>query len=616
MELSLFVSIYFVTPKSILMRKIVFYVFLILFSARLYSQQYDDYLGAGHSKGITVSSSSAKSVFPLDYVAKPENTVNGNGMDAKKMEASRFLMQSTLGYEMKDIDSVVSKGIENWLDEQLSFPYENYLDLITENHEIVNNWQLNHGIDSSDLNENPNWANFMYSWWEYNMFNNDLVRQRVALALSEILVTSFRSDLSGFGSGMASYYDIFSKNAFGNYKDILKEVSYHPCMGFYLSHFNNPKAVPEENIHPDENFAREIMQLFSIGLNELNDDGSYITDNQGHYIPTYTNNDIKELAKVFTGLGPGKLVPNQWTNIPQFGIGIWITDMTEPMHMFNDYHEPGTKILLDGYTIPAGGDGDADINTAIDHLFNHHNVGPFVCKQLIQKLVKSNPSPAYVARVTGIFNNNGSGVKGDLKAVIKAILLDPEARECQWIDEPSNGKLKEPILRYTQFTRACDKDQPYGFFYNIGWNFLSETGQMVMFSPSVFNFFLPNYQPVGPLAENGLVGPEFQIHNSKTSIGYINNVFYWTRYGFIFDNWLEDQPYVFTDFYKLAPKARDPEVILNYFDVLYMAGQLSDTSRNIIKNACKTILNGDFKYTRATLASYLMLISPDFNIQK
>lgn len=582
----------------------------------LKAQKYEDYIGGGHARDIKVISSSTKTEFPLDYEAGPESTVNGAGLDATLMEASRLLTQATLGADMKTIKSVAKTGIEPWIDDQLEKPASIYLDQVRDLFNVTNQWRLNHGSDSTDLDERANWSHFMYAWWENNMFNDDLLRQRVALALSEILVTSVETDLSAFGEGVASYYDIFSKNAFGNYRDILKQVTYHPAMGFYLSHLNNPLTIPSENIHPDENYAREIMQLFTIGLYELNNDGSRKTDANGQFIPTYNNDNIKEMAKIFTGLGPGAIVPNEWVTEPDFGYGIWITDMTKPMKMYPEWHEPGSKTLLNGYTIPAGNTGDMDIELAIDHLFNHPNVGPFICTQLIQRLVKSNPSAQYIDRIASVFNNNGNGVRGDLRSVVKAILTDSEARECDAINDPSNGKLKEPLLRFTQFARAVEKDQAYGNYWNIGYSFWRETGQMIMSSPSVFNFFLPAYQPVGPLAEAGLIGPEFQIHNTKTSVGYMNMVYYWTRWEVLFENWFDENPNVSTDFYKLEPLARNPEVLLNYFDVLFTYGMLADESRKIIKETCNELIYNDFKHSRAALATYLLLISPDFNIQK
>jgi len=589
---------------------------LIFFISHIHAQKYEDYIGAGHNRDIKVFSSSEMSESITNYSAKAINTINGKGMDGKLMETSRFLSQATLGPDYKTIKNVTDIGIEPWLDSQLGMPAPDYLQSIRDIFQITTEWQLNHGVDSSDLSDRSDWSDFMYAWWEYNLFNDDLVRQKVALALSEIFVISFNSDLSGFGDGVASYYDILSSNAFGNYKDILMQVSLHPTMGFYLSHFNNPRAIPEENIHPDENYAREIMQLFSIGLYELNNDGTRKKDADGNFIPTYTNDQIKEMAKVFTGLGPRELVPNEWTDDPEFGIGVWITDMTKPMKMYEEWHEPGEKHLLNGYVIPAGNSGDKDIQLAIDHLFNHPNVGPFICKQLIQRLVKSNPTPEYVDRIATVFNSDNNGVRGNLKATIKAILLDREARDCDWINDDSNGRLREPLLRYTHFARAMDKDQAYGNFWNIGWSFWSETGQMVLGSPSVFNFFLPYYQPNGAIANKGLIAPEFQIHNSKTSIGYINEVYDWIVYEVLMNDWLEDSPHTNTDFYNYEIMNRDPEVFINYLDIVYTYGMLSDRTRKIIKNNSNKITYGDFKRSRAKLALYLMMISPDYNISK
>ncbi len=598
------------------MKQLLFFIYILIIPYYTFSQKYEDYVGAGHDRDIKVYSSSNKFENSTGFMAKPENTINGIGLDAKLMEASRLLSQASLGADMKTIRYVAKIGISQWIEEQMNTPPESYLQNILDVYQITKQWELDHGVDSTDIDESPNWSHFMYAWWEYNLFNDDLLRQRVALALSEIIVLSFESDLGGFGDAVGSFYDIFSENAFGNYKDILKKVTYHPAMGFYLSHLNNPKTIEEDNIHPDENYAREVMQLFSIGLYELNNDGTRKKDADGNYIPTYTNDDIKEMAKVFTGLGPGALVPNQWVDEPDFGYGIWITDMTVPMKMYEDWHEPGEKHIVGNFTIPGGQTGDQDIEMALDHLFNHPNVGPFICKQLIQRLVKSNPTPAYVDRVASVFNDNGSGVRGDLKSVIKAILLDPEARDCSWINDETNGKLREPLLRYTQFARAIDKDQAYGHYWNIGYGYWESTGQMVMSSPSVFNFFLPYFQPNGPLAEKGLIAPEFQIHNSKTSIGYLNSLFEWTRYEYLLNNWLQDDPAVVTDYYKLEPLARNPEVLLNYLDISFTYGMLSDRTRRIIRENCYNLVNSSFKRNRAELALYLLMASPDFNISK
>ena len=435
------------------------------------------------------------------------------------------------------------------------------------------------------------------------------------MALSEILVISINSDLDGFGEALASYYDLLMVHAFGNYKDLLKDVALHVSMGYYLSHLNNPKSIPAENIHPDENFAREIMQLFTIGLYMLNQNGTRQTDGQGNFIPTYDNNDIKELAKVFTGLGPGAINENvDWTNEPYFGLGIWGTDMTVPMIMYPEWHEPGPKTLLGQYTIPGGQSGMDDICDAVDFLFNHQNVAPFISYRLIQRLIKSNPSPGYVSRIASVFNNNGSGERGDLKAVVRAILLDPEARECSWQQQPDHGKLREPILRYTHAAKALPLDSPLGRYWNNGFSFLDATKQHPLAAPTVFNFFLPDHQPNGPIANNNLFAPEFKIHDSRTSVGFINQVNQWAVWNSLWWSWEENDPNVEYDLSSLVPMAEDPEVLINHLDILFTNGQLSDESRTSIRTALQGLIWGDYQYDRARLGLYLILISPDYAV--
>jgi uncharacterized protein (DUF1800 family) len=448
------------------------------------------------------------------------------------------------------------------------------------------------------------------------MKSEDLLRQKVALALSEIFVISINSGLSDQGYGLADYYDVLLKNSFGNFEDLLYDVSVHPCMGYYLSHLNNPREIPEENIHSDENYAREIMQLFTIGLYELNQDGSRKTDSLGNWIPTYGQKDIKELAKVFTGLGVGDVVENEWTDQPYFGLDIYIADMTVPMIMYEEWHQPGPKTMPDGYVIPEGQSGLQDIRDAIHQLFLHPNVGPFIGKQLIQRLVTSNPSPEYISRVSAVFADNGQGQRGDLGAVVKAILLDPEARTCAALEDEAFGKLREPFTRYTHFTKAVTMEQFYGRYWNVAYGFYEATNQIPLGSRTVFNFFLPDYQPIGPIADNELVGPEFQLHNSRTSVEYINQVNDWAVWGYVMDDWEQENPYVTFNVDDLMDLARDPEVLVNRLDMLFTHGMLSERTREIIKDAIRPMTNGYYRYDRVRLALYLIMISPDYAIMK
>ena len=591
---------------------------LLLFCIKTQAQNYTDYLGAGHDGGITVSTSSDQQRTGWSKIASGNNTISGEGMEGKLIEASRLLSQATLGANKAEINYAAEIGIEAWIDEQITKTPSQFLSLQRDIYQELYDIFIEGGGDPEDISDRAGWDHFNYAWWQTNMTNEDLLRQRVALALSEILVISSNSDLGFYGEGLGSFYDVLSRNALGNYSDILREVTLQPAMGFYLSHLNNPRADEEVNVHPDENYAREVMQLFSIGLYELNDDGTRMLDAEGNFIPTYDNNDIKEFAKVFTGLGLGGIMENPWLDEPQFDLDLYLATMDVPMVMYQEWHEPGEKHLLNGFTVPAGQDGMHDIQDAINNLFNHHNVGPFIGRQLIQRLIKSNPSPEYIARITAVFNDNGSGERGDLAAVVKAILLDEEARSCDWMSNVHHGKLREPILKYTHFAKAIGWDNPSGKLWNIGYGFMEATSQHPMASPSVFNFFLPDFQPIGDIADAGLVAPEFQIYNTRTSIGFVNEVQVWTIWEYLFNTWTENDYSTYTDFTGFVESAKDPEVLLNRLDVLLTNGQLTDNTREIIKDALHAIEGGglDLVTDRIELATYLIMISPDYAIFK
>ncbi len=599
------------------MKKIILSLLLFLPIGFLSAQIYDDYIGGGHSEGISIQTSDNFQMSGWNHSANGENTLNSEGLEGKLMEASRFLAQATFGADRQTIEAAAQMGIEEWIDQQMALEPTYILPEMIQVYNTALQIFVDNGGDATEYNDRPEWDHFDYAWWQVNMTNNDLLRQRVAFALSEILVISTNSNLSNYGEGLGDYYDILIRNAFGNYLDILTEVTFHPSMGLYLSHLNNPKAIPEENIHPDENYAREVMQLFSIGLFELNQDGSRKTDADGNFIPTYSNDDIKEFAKVFTGLGPGGLITHNDEQLPSFGRGANVIDFTVPMAMYEDWHEPGEKHLLNGYVIPAGQDGVVDVRQAIEHLFNHPNVGPFISRLLIQRLVKSNPTPAYISRVAAAFNDNGAGVRGDMKAVIKAILLDEEARSCEWINDPDQGRLREPITRYTQFAKAIGARNQYGLFWNIGRPFQNDVGQHPLHSPSVFNFYLPDFQPNGPIAAQGLVGPEYQIHNARTSVGYVNAVNEWAVEAYLLSTWEGDSFFSETDYSGLLEYAKDPDVLINKLDVLLTNGQLTDDTRQIIKTAIVPFSDNPVgHYNRLKMAAYLFMISPDYNVLK
>ncbi|HEY8879072.1 MAG TPA: DUF1800 domain-containing protein [Roseateles sp.] len=413
-------------------------------------------------------------------------------------EAARFLAQAGFAATAADIATVKASGYAAWLDAQFALP-------VTEGHF---DWMVARGY-AVDANRNS-FAGLDNTLWRKLMSAPDTLRQRVVLALSEIFVISM-SGLSVQWRGLmgAAYVDLLEQHAFGNYRQLLEAVSLSPGMGVYLAMRGNQKEDPKTGRVPDENYAREVMQLFSIGLVQLNADGSPKLGSDGKPLETYTQTQITDLARVFTG----------WDYD-----GASSTDpayVRKPMVNNPARFSTGAKKVLD-VDIPSTADGVAAMKTALDTLANHPNVGPFIGRQLIQRLVASHPSAAYVGRVAAVWANNGSGVRGDLKAVVRAVLLDSEARSVS--TGPSAGKLREPVLRLLQWGRSFNAASPTGL-WNIGdtTNPATRLGQSPLRSGSVFNFFRPGYVPPGStLGSNGITVPEFQLCNESTVAGYLN----------------------------------------------------------------------------------------------
>ncbi|MBP9194543.1 MAG: DUF1800 domain-containing protein [Saprospiraceae bacterium] len=585
------------------------------FTLLCHAQPYTDYIGAGHTRNITVSSSSAHSKNHFSKSAIPQNTINGQGLDGKKVEASRFLNMATFGGNQFEIEQLASSNPEAWIDSQLVLPKSAYLALTDSLAQVLYDFYLAQGEDPENISPNPGWQHLRYSWWNNAVYGKDQLRQRMAFALSQILVISDDADIGGHTRGMASYYDMLIKHSFGNYRDLLKDMALHPCMGSYLSHLNNPKEIPEENIHPDQNFAREIMQLFTIGLYELNEDGSRRKDSLGNDIPTYNNTHIAELAKVFTGLGIGASLEGM--DDPYFGQGLYGSDLTVPMIMYEDWHQPGEKAIVGDYVIPDGQTGMQDIDDAIQILFDHPNTAPFVVRQLIQRLVTSNPSRDYIYRIVQVWKNDGKGVKGNLAAVVKAILLDPEARACDGLTNPEFGKMMEPVLRLTHLYRAIGVEVPSGYFLNHGYDIENYLLQHPLSSPSVFNFYLPDHQPTGPLHDNNLNAPEFQLLNTLTALEYPNIVFGWTYYENAVNNWENGNFYSPTNASAFFEKAHGDEDLINQVDLLLTNGTMSAETRQTIKEAIKEFIPTLWgAREKINMVLYLTFISPDYMIKK
>jgi uncharacterized protein (DUF1800 family) len=550
--------------------------------------------------------------------------------------AARFLIQAAFGPDSAptngvapQVQAVMAQGFAGWIDDQFTRPH-GYIQPFVD-------WCSVNGPAAGLFG---NWKE--YSWWNramgVAMLHPDMptntipdpLRQRVAFALSQILVVSDRPEqLAVEQGGMANFYDLMVKHAFGNYRDLLMEVSLHPAMGIYLSHLGNQKADPVNRIYPDENYAREIMQLFTIGLWELNQDGTRKLDTNGNFIATYDNSHITELARVFTGFTFG-------TNLM---FTLYPRDFTVPMKCFDAFHDCNAKTLLGGLQLPArtasptnaGVAGLADLDAAVSNLFVHPNVGPFVGRQLIQRLVTSNPGTGYVARVAAAFANNGSGVRGDLKAVVKAILLDPEARDPQMMHAPTFGKLREPFLRVVNFARAFNARSVSDWY--VLDQFTLDHMQDPMNAPSVFNFFMPAHSPPGPLTQMGLVAPEFQIVNASSAITGPN--YFWNAIENDLHRWGSGDPdnavriNVTNELAMIVPAAQinqdvpagpaaDPDPLLRRLDLALTGGTLSPRQFQLIREAMLRLPTGYWKWHRDRLrvAIYLIVTSADFNVAR
>jgi len=499
-------------------------------------------------------------------------------------QASRFLGQATNGATRADIDALIQTGFQNWLDTQLNMPRE-----------IAHwDWLVSAGYSDESFK-------FVEDGWDRSMWRQlisapDQLRQRVGLALLDMLVVSIQGpDIPWRPFGMSSYMDVLLDNAFGNFRNLLGAISTNCMMAFYLTFLDNRKSNGQGS-QPDENYAREVMQLFTIGLHELNQDGTEKLGPDGKPIETYGQTDVSQLARVFTGL----VLASNDTNGPH--------RFRPPLVMYDAINETGASTFL-GKTVSGGGMGA--INAALDIIFNHPNVAPFVSKNLIQRLVTSNPSPAYVGRVAAAFADNGQGVRGDMKAVIRAILLDSEARDLPFLPDPHAGKLRDPVQRFINWARACNARSKSGH-WQIGLTSEPsfQLGQSPGRSPSVFNFFSPRYcPPHTAISDAGLVAPEFQITTEQSVIGYANFMAWSVNDG------ISD---VTADYADLLPHASDSTALVDEVNLLLAAGQLSAGTVSTIRNAVDSIpfASAAGPDQRMRIAVMLALVSPEYLAQR
>lgn len=503
-------------------------------------------------------------------------------------EAARFLVQATTGFSLADVERVRTLGYRAWLDEQFSLSRG------------VSRWDwlVRSGFDAATYRNGQN--GFDAAAWRALIASPDSLRQRVTLALSEIVVVG----MDGLNTAWrafagAAWLDLLESHAFGNLRALLQDVSTSLQMGVYLTYRGNARANVATGTLPDENYARELMQLFTIGLVELNDDGTPRLVG-GQPVETYGQDDITGLARVFTGWDQDLAGGN--TDRPDF--------QRRPMTQVAARYENGAKSFL-GVTIPAGTPAPAALAAALDRLFAHPNVGPFWSRQLIQRLVTSNPSPDYVRRVAQVFDDDSSGARGNLRAVVRAILLDEEARSQGALSSPTAGKVREPILRLTAWARAFAATSPSdAWAIGITSNPGTALSQSPLRSASVFNFFRPGYVPPGSsMAALGLVAPELQLANESSVVGYLN---------YMQTTIASGRGDVRADYTSWLPLADDPASLVGRLDLVLAGGQLEAETRTTIVNAVTAMGTGSetARRNRVHVAILLVMASPEFLVPR
>ena len=547
-----------------------------------------------------------------------ENNVAGPFND---IDAARFLDQATFGPRPQDIARLRQLGYEAWLEEQFSAAISlqtPHLDWISTRPAGQNGvyrqarleaW-LTHAAQLADPSSPL-------------LTHNDQLRQRVAFALSELMVVSDSNAALLFQQwGLANYHDLLAQNAFGNYRTLLEGVTKHPAMGTFLNMRGNRKPNATLNIRPDENYAREVLQLFSIGLNQLNLDGTEVLVG-GQPVPTYNQNVVRGFAHVFTGWNwPGCSVADYDNCGPSNPDE---PEWRQPMQAVEDLHDTTTnKQLLNyaGVTLPAGllvsgGNAQQEMTAALDNVFLHPNVAPFVAHHLIQRLVTSNPTPAYVQRVATVFNNNGSGVRGDLKAVVKAVLMDAEARFGQQSTPATFGKMREPLFKLVQVWRLTTPRSVNGRI-NLLAAPHEQYGQSPLSAPSVFNFFKPDYAQPGEIRNAGLVSPEFQIATDTLLVSAPNDYGWRIFYFYVGSpySYAQDPDQMLMDYAELRDLAANPAQLVERINLALLAGRMSEFMKQVLIARLNALAMTDAGLLRVQHALYLTLISPEYSIQK
>lgn len=435
-----------------------------------------------------IDTGSVSNTYKIDNSGIPELGAALPQKIEDDFEAARFLQRASFGPTETSIAHLRDIGYVAWIAEQMQKP-ATFMLPVTRKHNP------------------PRWGEHVNSWLEITANSDDQLRQRVAYSLSQFFVTSDQAGLGDEQAALSNYYDILIANSFGNFRELMELVTLSPIMGDYLSMKGNQKPDPENGIRPDENYARELLQLFSIGLVQMQVDGNVLLDENDVPLPTYDQQTVEAFAHVFTGWHFSDV--DNW-NYPKN------KDWYTPMAAYQERHDTGEKTLLNGTILPAGQTAEQDLSDALDNIFNHPNVAPFFARHLISQLVTSNPTPGYIERVATAFNDDGNGVRGNIGAVVVATLLDQEAMQGHQLQAKTFGKLREPLVRLVSLWRAFDGDPSHPEF-SYAW-IKSRMAQGPLQSPSVFNFFSPGFSQGGDIRDMNLKSPEFQIHNESTII--------------------------------------------------------------------------------------------------
>ncbi len=551
--------------------------------------------GGGGSSGGGSSSSSSGSATGTTAAAATTYT---------QADATRLADQATFGPTPALVQQIMAQG-PAWIDAQIATPPTGYPTLAPLD-------PTTNACPSPALpGQDPQCYRDLYTafpiqraFFQNALTGKDQLRQRVALAYQQIFVVS--TVTIGPAYAMGAYQQMLLNDAFSNFRQILNDVTLSPVMGTYLNMANNNKANSSGTVSPNENYAREVMQLFSIGPNMLNADGSTVLDSTGQPVPAYSQDTIEGFASTFTGwtygTAPGQQPPQYGNNYSQYFAG--------QMVPYDINHDQNPKTLLLGTTLPAGQTAVQDLKGGLDNIFNHPNVGPFIGKQMIQFLVTSNPSPAYVSRITAVFNNNGKGVRGDMGAVVKAILTDPEARGAS-VSNPNYGRLKEPALYIGSTLRALNATSDGEYAINES----SNLGMNLFGSETVFGFYHPADLLPG---SSTLVGPQFDLTGASTNVAqldYLNQLIY-SQNGVTPDTTLPGATGTQIDLYSYGALAANPASMVALFNTNLMHGSMPAAEVNAIVNAVNTIdeTGPDWQITRAQAAAFLILASPRYQI--